>query len=155
MPQIRIIAVGKLRTPHWREAADAYMRRLRRGYDIIETIVKDGEASLAPAERCAAEAVRVLQAVKGCESLVCLDEIGEALSSESFAKRLQLCFETAHTPCFVVGGAYGLTNAVREKAKLILSFGPMTYPHELARVMLLEQLYRADAIIRNRPYHHG
>ena len=57
-------------------------------------------------------------------------------------------------PCFIIGGAYGLCPAVRNKARRVLSLGPMTFPHELAQVLLLEQLYRADAILRGAPYHH-
>jgi 23S rRNA (pseudouridine1915-N3)-methyltransferase len=56
--------------------------------------------------------------------------------------------------CFVVGGAYGLDNAVRERAARLISLSPMTLPHELARVLLLEQIYRAERILRNSPYHH-
>ena len=155
MQNIRIISVGKLRVPHWKQAAMAYANRLHRGYALAETIIKDGDASLAPGERSAVEATRILQAIKGGEFVICLDETGDALSSETFATLLQNCFEGARTPCFIIGGAYGLTDTVRNKAARIISFGPMTFPHELARVLLLEQLYRADAIIHNRPYHHA
>ena len=57
-------------------------------------------------------------------------------------------------PCFIVGGPFGLHDSVREKAKHLIAFGPQTFPHELARVVLLEQLYRAESLLRNMPYHH-
>ncbi|MDL2209562.1 23S rRNA (pseudouridine(1915)-N(3))-methyltransferase RlmH [Desulfovibrio sp. OttesenSCG-928-O18] len=155
MPQIQIIAVGRLKEPHWKSAAEAYGKRLKHGYDLAETIVKDGDASLSPTERAAVEGERILQAIKGNVMPVCLDENGDTLSSVAFADFLRRSFDGARTPCFIIGGAYGLSEAVRGRAVKTLSFGPMTFPHELARVLLLEQLYRADTIIRGRPYHHA
>lgn len=158
MPPIHIIAVGRLREPHWKNAADAYAKRLKRGYALTETIIKDGDAALSPADRAAVEGERILQALGGQSgglTPVCLDENGETMSSVAFAALLRRWFDTAHTPCFIIGGAYGLSDAVRAKAVKTLSLSPMTFPHELARVLLLEQLYRADAILRNSPYHHA
>ena len=154
MPQIHIIAVGRLREPHWKNAADAYQRRLQRGYDLTETIVKDGDASLVAADRTSIEGARILQAMKGNIMPVCLDEHGETMTSPQFARFLQQTIDAARTPCFIIGGAYGLDGSVKERAAKLLSLGPMTFPHELARVLLLEQLYRADSILRGRPYHH-
>lgn len=155
MPQIHILAVGKLREPHWKNAAAAYMNRLRRGYDLVETLIKDGDASLSPAERMEIEGERILQALKSGLTPVCLDERGKMFSSVEFAAFLRHSFDTAKTPCFIVGGAYGLSEKVKTRASRLISFSPMTFPHELARVLLFEQLYRADAILHNRPYHHA
>ena len=155
MPQIHLIAVGRLREPHWKDAAEAYTKRLKHSYDLVATIIKDGDASLPPAERSGLEGGRILQALKGNCMPVCLDERGETMSSVQFARFLQQSIDAARTPCFIIGGAYGLSPEVRERAAKLLSFGPMTFPHELARVLLLEQLYRADSILRNRPYHHA
>lgn len=155
MRRIHIIAVGRLREPHWKNAAAAYGKRLQRGYVLTETVVRDGDASLTPAARIAAEGERILQSLKGNLMPVCLDETGDMLSSTAFADFLRRSFDAAHTPCFIVGGAYGLADAVRDRAVKTISFGPMTFPHELARVLLLEQLYRADSIMRGSPYHHG
>ena len=155
MPQIQIIAVGRLREPHWKNAATTYITRLKRGYDIVETIIKDGEASLSPQARMAMEGERILQALKGNLLPVCLDEAGEMLSSVALAGFLRKSFESANTPCFIIGGAYGLSQAVLSRAQKKLSLSPMTFPHELARVLLFEQLYRADSIMHNRPYHHA
>lgn len=155
MPQIHILAVGKLREPHWKNAALVYAEKLRRGYTLLETIVKDGDAALSPAERMEVEGERILQAFKGHLTPVCLDERGKMLSSVEFANFLRLSFDTAQTPCFIIGGAYGLSEKVKARASWSMSFSPMTLPHELARVLLFEQLYRADAILHNRPYHHA
>lgn len=155
MPQIHILAVGKLREPHWKNAAAAYADRLRRGYEFIETLVKDGDASLPAAERMEVEGERILQALKGNLTPVCLDERGKMLSSVEFAAFLRHSFDTAKTPCFIIGGAYGLSEKVKARASRLISLSPMTFPHELARVLLFEQLYRADAILHGRPYHHA
>ena len=154
MPQIHIIAVGRLREPHWKTAAEFYAKRLKRGYDLVETVVRDGDSSLSATDRATVEGDRILQAMKGNLRTVCLDERGEAMTSVQFARFLRQSFDTASPPCFIVGGAYGLSPAVRDGAAKLMSFGPMTLPHELARVLLLEQLYRADAIMHGRPYHH-
>lgn len=158
MPQIHMIVVGRLREPHWKAAAEAYAKRLKHSYALSETVIKDGDASLSAADRTALEGDRLMQTMKAAltpASLpVCLDEHGEALTSVAFARLLQRCFDAGQTPCFIIGGAYGLSRPVKERAAKLLSLGPMTFPHELARVLLLEQLYRADSIMRGRPYHH-
>lgn len=155
MPQIHIIAIGRLREPHWQQAVEAYAKRLQRNYGLVASILKDGSSSLSARDRSAVEGERILQALKGNVMPVCLDERGEAMTSVRFAEFLRQSFDAAHTPCFIIGGAYGLSDAVRERAARLMSLGPMTLPHELARVVLFEQLYRADAIMHGRPYHHA
>lgn len=155
MSRIHILAVGKLREPHWRDAACVYEARLRRGHELILTIVRDGDASLSPAARMDIEGKRILQSLAGNLVPVCLDEKGATLSSVDFAGFLRQSFDGAKTPCFIIGGAYGLSEEVKARASRLLSLSPMTFPHELARVLLLEQLCRADAIIHGRPYHHA
>ena len=155
MPQIQIIAVGRLREPHWKDAAAAYAKRLRHSYDLVETVIKDGDSSLAAADRTAIEGERIVQALQNNGKIICLDEHGAAQTSVAFSRFLRQCFDSASTPCFIIGGAYGLSQAVKDRADKLLSLSPMTFPHELARVLLFEQLYRADSILRGRPYHHA
>ncbi len=155
MPQIQIIAVGRLRETHWKNAAAMYAKRLQHSYGLTETVIRDGDASLSRTDRMTLEGERILQNLKGPCIPICLDEQGESMTSKQFAVFLQRCFDAGQTPCFIVGGAYGLSEAVRNRAAKLLSFGPMTLPHELAHVLLLEQLYRADAIMHGRPYHHA
>ncbi len=152
---LRIVAVGRLRTPHWKAAAAHYLGRLSRWRAVTEIVVRDGDAALSPAARNAAEGRALLAALRPGDVPICLDERGRSLTSRRFADLLQELSEDANrTPCFVVGGAFGLDEAVRAAADRLLAFGPMTLPHELARVVLLEQLYRAEALLRNVPYHH-
>jgi 23S rRNA (pseudouridine1915-N3)-methyltransferase len=88
---------------------------------------------------------------------VVLDERGDAWSSRELAAKLKAWEDGARTPCFIVGGAFGLSDEVRERARAngaLFSLGRITLPHELARVVLLEQLYRAASINKGLPYHH-
>jgi len=152
---LRIIAVGDLRTPHWRAAAAHYLERLHHWRSVQEHVVKDADASLSHDERLRLEGERLLRLVGPGDYLICLDERGASMSSQAFAAFLQKISEQAAcSPCFMVGGPFGLADTVRSQASLVLSLGAMTLPHELARVVLLEQLYRAEAILRKNPYHH-
>ncbi len=155
MQRIQCIIVGKPRTAYWREAAEAYAGRLRRSFAFDEIVVKDGGASLGPVERMRIEGERILRALQPADMAVSLDEGGETMTSEAFAHFIRKTLDQSRRPCFIVGGAYGLAQSVRDRSVKILSFGPMTFPHELAYVMLLEQIYRADMILRGSPYHHG
>lgn len=152
---LRIVVVGRLRTRHWVEAAAHYLERLKHWRTVQVQIVKDGDASLPMTERNALEGQRLTAALAPNDYVICLDERGKHMTSQVFSAFLQRCSEDANkVPCFVVGGAFGLSPAIREAAHETISLGPMTLPHELARVLLLEQLYRAEAIVRRVPYHH-
>ena len=155
MPNIHFIWVGKLKQPHWRDAAAHYQKALGRHYTLRETVVKDGPGSLSIQDRNEREGEKILAALQPPDYGVALDERGTARSSVSLAKFLNTIIETpGATPCFIIGGAYGLAPAVKEQCRQTLSLGPMTFPHEMARVILLEQLYRAASILKGLPYHH-
>ncbi|MFV0421207.1 23S rRNA (pseudouridine(1915)-N(3))-methyltransferase RlmH [Oleidesulfovibrio sp.] len=155
MKAIRIIAVGKLKTAHWKAAADHYLTRLNRAFKIDETIIKDGNAALPAAERNAQEGERILAALAPQDLPICMDELGKQFTSQNFSAFLAPMWEDANRrPCFIIGGAYGLSDAVRDVARHTIALSGMTFPHEMARVILYEQLYRADAIIKGTPYHH-
>ncbi|MCL1985002.1 MAG: 23S rRNA (pseudouridine(1915)-N(3))-methyltransferase RlmH [Betaproteobacteria bacterium] len=155
LKNLRIVAVGALRSPHWKAAAIYYLERLRYWRRIHEHVVKDAEPRLPEAGRVQLEGQRLLQAVRADDYLICLDECGKSMSSQEFAAFLnEISENTSRTPCFVLGGPFGLAGMVRSQARVVLSFGPMTLPHELARVLLLEQVYRAEALLHRIPYHH-
>ncbi len=152
---LRLLHVGALKTPHWKDAAAHYLQRLQHWRTVQQTIVKDGNSALPPAERNKWEGQKLIEAIKPHEYIICLDERGQSFTSKDFAKFLEKNSENiTRPPCFIIGGAFGLDPMVREKSHYLLSLGPMTLPHELARVVLLEQLYRAEAIVRGVPYHH-
>ncbi|WP_300710135.1 23S rRNA (pseudouridine(1915)-N(3))-methyltransferase RlmH [uncultured Desulfovibrio sp.] len=152
---LRIVCVGKIKTPFWREAVEHYAQRIRRWRPLDMTEVRDGDASLPTARRNEQEARRLQEALTPQDAAIVLDERGASLTSPQLAALLQkLDQEAAGRPCFIIGGPFGLTDEVRAAARRVISLGPMTLPHELARVLLLEQIYRAECIVRRIPYHH-
>lgn len=157
-----IASVGKLKVPHWREAAESYRKKLRQ-WKIEEVRVRDGDAALPPAARNRQEGERLLAALaaitdkpgrSGNFLRICLDEHGESVGSLDLAALLEKCALEARTPCFVVGGAYGLAEEVLNSCQRKISLSRLTFTHELAQVVLWEQLYRADSIMRGTGYHH-
>lgn len=154
MKRARLIAVGRLKEKHWQEAAAHYIKRLAPRLRLEELIIKDADASLPPERRKERESRRLLELLRPQDALLCLDEKGAALSSREFAAVLQKLHDSARVPCFAVGGAYGFAPEALEAASMTVAFGPMTFPHELAKVMLLEQIYRAEQILAGTGYHH-
>ncbi|MGD9608894.1 MAG: 23S rRNA (pseudouridine(1915)-N(3))-methyltransferase RlmH [Desulfovibrionaceae bacterium] len=154
MKTIRLLVVGAAKAPWFREAASHYLTALRRHVPVEEVVLRDGKAS--DRERRMAEEGRAILAKLGPRDLlVVLDENGRSLASRELASRLgQLLEDPGRRPCFVVGGAFGLPPEVLARADLTLALGPGTLPHELARVVLYEQLYRASSILAGAPYHH-
>jgi len=154
MKNIKIIAVGRMKTPHWQDAAAHYVKRLSHSLYLEEILVKDAAPALPVAERKIREGVLILKQIRPGDTLICLDESGKNLHSRAFADFLSRLAASGKTPCFAVGGAYGLAPDVLHAAAHTLAFSPMTFPHELARVILLEQLYRAACILAGSGYPH-
>ena len=153
--KVRVLCVGKLKIPFCKDACAHYLTRIGHHRQILCTEVRDGASSLPVDRRKAEEGQRILGALAPNDILLVLDEHGDSLTSPQLAKLLQKLEDSVGgCPCFVVGGAYGLDACVLERARQCISLSPMTLPHELARVVLLEQLYRADCILRKSPYHH-
>jgi 23S rRNA (pseudouridine1915-N3)-methyltransferase len=144
--KLLVAAVGRMRPGPLRELQDEYLKRLGGAASLHEV----EERRKVPDLR-RREAELLLGAVPSAMRLVALDERGRTLSSPDLAKRLAEWNNAA----FVIGGADGLDATVRERADFLLAFGPMTWPHLLCRVMLLEQLYRASAILAGHPYHRA
>jgi len=147
--------VGRIRTGYWKDAAGEYAKRIARFRKLAVAEVRDADPSLEPARRSAVEGERILREIGPQDLLLAMDERGEEFSSEGFARFLdKLDRDAQGTPCFVVGGPYGLADGVRERARRLIRLGAMTLPHELARVVLLEQIYRAECLLHRIPYHH-
>ena len=154
MKPIRLIVVGQAKAPFFRDAAAHYLEALRRYLPTEEIVVRDGKAS-DPERRKAEEGKAILARLASRDALVALDEGGRSFPSRELAGKLRAFVEDpGRVPCFVVGGAFGLDPAVLARAAMTLALGPGTLPHELARVVLYEQLYRAAAINAGAPYHH-
>jgi len=154
---LQCLFVGKAREAALREAADLYALKLSRLARCDVVLVKDAPSALPAPEKCLREGRDILARLDARCVPVALDERGENWSSRELAARLKAWEDSARTPCFIVGGAFGLSDEVRERAKAagaLFSLGRITLPHELARVVLLEQLYRAASINKGLPYHH-
>jgi 23S rRNA (pseudouridine1915-N3)-methyltransferase len=152
--EIVLLAVGKLR-PSYRAACDDYVRRLGRYLRLREVEVR--EASRAPtveAQRTEEEG-RLLAKLPAGSRLVALARHGAAWSSEELARRLERWTLEARPVVFALGGSHGLAADFIARASDRWSLGPLTLPHELARVVVAEQLYRACTILRGEPYHKG
>ncbi|EHJ46891.1 SPOUT methyltransferase [Solidesulfovibrio carbinoliphilus subsp. oakridgensis] len=154
MKPVRLLVVGAAKAPWFRDAAAHYLMALRRYLPAEEVVVRDGKASEA-ARRKTEEGKALLGKIGARDFLVVLDEGGTSLTSRALAGRLRTMVEDpGRSPSFVVGGAFGLSPEVLARADMTLALGPGTLPHELARVVLYEQLYRAAAINAGAPYHH-
>lgn len=159
--RLLIAAVGKLKQgperdlfAHYRGRAEAAGRKLHLSpLNVIE--VAESRAATASA-RAKAEGEAVLAKSPSSHLIVCLDSGGEALSSEAFAKLLASYRDRgAEGLTFLVGGPDGLAREALEKAAKVVSLGPMTLPHGLARIVLAEQVYRALTILSGHPYHRA
>jgi 23S rRNA (pseudouridine1915-N3)-methyltransferase len=137
---IRILAVGRLRSAYVREGVNDYLRRIGRLGRLRLEEVADSEPTQ--------EGRQLLARAKG-DPLVACDRRGEFWSSDRIAELLG----SKGSPCFILGGPEGLSAEVLEKADSRLSFGALTLPHELARLVLVEQIYRGLTIVRGHPYH--
>ena len=151
---ISVVAVGKLR-PYYRDAFDDYARRLKRYGTFREHEVR--EASRAPnvvAQRVE-EAGRLARQIPETATVVALARVGAGWTSEDLARQLERWRLAARPLAFVIGGSHGLDQSLISRAAASWSLGPLTLPHELARVVVAEQLYRAFTILRGEPYHKG
>ena len=151
--RIAIFAVGRLRRGPERQLIDGYAKRL--SWEFREREVSSARGRSLEA-RLGREGELLRQALPPGAVRIALDSQGEVLSSEDLARRLERWREAGRRDfAFLIGGADGLHAALKSEADLLLSFGPMTWPHLLARAMLVEQLYRAQAILAGHPYHHA
>ena len=152
--EIILLAVGTLR-PAFREACDDYLRRIGRYARIRELEVR--EASRAPTVEAQREqeAERMLEKGPPGTALVALTWQGSAWSSTGLAAEVGRWQSAARSVTLVVGGSHGLAPSLVDRAQARWSLGPLTLPHELARVVVVEQLYRAFTILRREAYHKG
>jgi 23S rRNA (pseudouridine1915-N3)-methyltransferase len=148
---LRLIAVGRLRDGPEAELFARYNARLRPKLAVTEV----AEARGAPAEVKRREGAALLAALPASAFVVTLDPGGEAPDSEALARLLDRWLAAGRPVCFVIGGAEGLDAPVIARADFVLSLGPLTWPHFLARAMLAEQVYRARSIAAGHPYHRA
>jgi 23S rRNA (pseudouridine1915-N3)-methyltransferase len=161
MMRVVVTTIGRLKQGPERELADRYRERFddigrKLGFhglqihEIAESRARDA------ATRMTEEAAAISAAIPAKSTLVALDERGDNLDSAAFARHLgRWRDEAVANTIFVIGGADGLSPDLRRKAKLRIAFGSATWPHQMVRVLLLEQLYRAATILAGHPYHRA
>jgi 23S rRNA (pseudouridine1915-N3)-methyltransferase len=159
--RLLIASVGRLKQGPERELAAAYRKRaeaIGRGFGLRDIeIVEIRESRAHDAERRRTEeSIAIANVIPEQAIVAMLDERGDNLDSATLAGLLRKWREEDRAAvCFVIGGADGLAPTLRERAKLKLAFGAATWPHQLVRIMLLEQLYRAGTILAGHPYHRA
>jgi len=149
-----MLVVGKPRHGALAEATRDYETRAARYWtlDVMELKEESGRSTSAQLVR-EREGLRMAERIPSDARVVACDPGGESMTSEMFAEWLRDLRDRAQNVVFLIGGAYGLGDEVRQRANRRLSLAPWTLPHELARLVLAEQLYRAGTLLRGEPYH--
>jgi 23S rRNA (pseudouridine1915-N3)-methyltransferase len=156
-----VIAIGRLKQGPERELAERYQKRFddigrKLGFRGVEMVEIPESRARDAATRIAEEATAIAAASPEKSVLVTLDERGENIDSAAFARHLQRWRDqSVSSTIFVIGGADGLSPDLRRNGKLAIAFGAATWPHQMVRIMLLEQLYRAATILAGHPYHRA
>lgn len=155
-----VCAIGRMKAGPERELADRYLDRLKKSGRAIGladiTVHETPESRAADAlQRQQDEANALLKPLTPDHRLVVFDERGKGIDSVQFARALQSSLDSAEPQAFLIGGPDGLSDSVRNRARLVVSFGAMTLPHQLVRVLVLEQIYRATTILTGHPYHRA
>ena len=159
MQKITLLCVGKLKEAFYRDAAAEYEKRLGRHcklelVEIPEQRLPDDPSPAEIEQALAREAAAISEKIPKGSLLIALCIEGKELTSPQLAQKMEaLAANGASSLCFLIGGSFGLHPSVKEKAALKLSMSPMTFPHHLARIMLLEQIYRAYQILEGTRYH--
>lgn len=159
MIKISIVSVGKIKEKYLKLGIDEFSKRLSKycKLDIIEVSDEKAPENLSEKEMVIVkekEGKSILSKIKSSQYVVVLAIDGEKLSSEKFARRIEsLSVRGNSSLCFVIGGSLGLSDEVLSMADMKMSFSDMTFPHQMMRLILLEQIYRCFRINNNEPYH--
>ena len=149
---IKIIAVGKLKESYLKEAQEEYLKRISK-YTKIELIELEDSKVDDKIKALNEEKDNILKHISDKEYIITLEINGKELSSVELADKLDKTFITNSDITFIIGGSYGIHDSVLEKSNYSLSFSKMTFPHQLFRILLLEQLFRSYKILNNEKYH--
>ena len=148
---IKIITVGKLKEEYFKDAVNEYLKRLSKytkidlievsdeNYDIVKTLEKERDS--------------ILKHVNDKDYIITMEIEGRELTSVELSKKINDTLITNSDITFIIGGSYGLHDDIKKRSNYALSFSKMTFPHQLFRVMLLEQIYRSFKILNNETYH--
>ena len=149
---IKIISIGSIKEQYLKDAIEEYKKRISK-YTNLEIIELKDEGLVEKYKALKLEAEKIEKQLNGREYIITLEIEGKQLTSEEFANKIdQILIENSNIT-FIIGGSYGLSEEIKAKSNLHLSFSKMTFPHQLFRVLLLEQIYRAYKINNNESYH--
>ncbi|HHX16960.1 MAG TPA: 23S rRNA (pseudouridine(1915)-N(3))-methyltransferase RlmH [Mollicutes bacterium] len=150
---IKIICVGKIKERYWKDAIFEYLKRLSK-YTKVEIVEIDDENSSNIITNLTKEKNKILTNINAKDYVITLEIEGETLDSILLSKKIENVMSSGYSNItFIIGGSHGLHEEIKEKADFNLSFSKLTFPHQMFRVMLLEQVYRAFRIINNESYH--
>ena len=149
---LHIIAIGKKHENWIAEGIERYQKRLKAPFSVEWILLP--HSSLEGQSARQEESQRILSRLGVYTYIILLDERGTLIDSPAFAKLLEQPINTSQKIVFIIGGAYGVTEEVRQKASYSLSLSPLVFPHQLVRLLLVEQIYRAQEIAHGGAYHH-
>lgn len=149
---IRIIAIGKKHESWVREGIERYEKRLKAPFSCDWLLLPHSSRSNEAARD--EESARILERIKPKDFVVLLDERGVLYDSPAFSRVIHAPLEQSQTITVIIGGAYGVNQALHTRASIVWSLSPLVFPHQLVRLLLAEQLYRAQEITSGRSYHH-
>ena len=149
---IKIITVGSIKENYLKDAIEEYKKRISK-YTNLEIIELKDEGLVEQEKSIKLEAEKIEKYLNEKDYIITLEIEGKEYTSEEFAERLRTIQIENSNITFIIGGSYGLADSIKNKAKMHLSFSKMTFPHQLFRVILLEQIYRSFKINNNESYH--
>ena len=149
---IKLITVGQIKEKYLKEAIEEYKKRISK-YTNIEIIEVKDEGLVEEEKAKNKEAEKINKHISDRDYLITLEIEGQQMTSPDFAKKIDNILIENSNIVFIIGGSYGLSDEIKNKARLHLSFSKMTFPHQLFRVLLLEQIYRSFKILNNETYH--
>ena len=149
---IKIITVGSIKEKYLKDAISEYTKRIKK-YTNIEIIEVKDEGFVEEAKAIYLEGEKIKKYIHERDYIITLEIEGKEFTSVDFSKKLECIQMENSNITFIIGGSYGLSEEVKAKSKLHLSFSKMTFPHQLFRIMLLEQIYRSYKILNNEKYH--
>ncbi|MDQ5982220.1 MAG: rRNA (pseudouridine1915-N3)-methyltransferase [Patescibacteria group bacterium] len=149
---ITIVAIGKKHESWVTDGIERYESRLKKPFNIEWVLLPHSALSDAAARQ--EESERILSRVDARTFVILLDERGDELDSPQLAKLFDTAFTAGRQVTLVIGGAYGVDDRVHQRADIVWSLSPLVFPHQLVRLILAEQLYRAQQITAGHPYHH-
>ncbi len=149
---IKIITVGSIKEKYLKDAIEEYTKRISK-YTNIEIVEVKDEGLVEPQKAMELEGEKIKKYISPRDYVITLEIEGKQLTSEEFAEKINNIYLETSNITFIIGGSYGISNEIKNMSNFKLSFSKMTFPHQLFRVNLLEQIYRAYKINNNESYH--